>query len=36
MTDTAEYAPPKVWTWDLASGGTFANINRNIAGATHE
>jgi hypothetical protein len=28
MTDTAEYTPPKVWTWDKASGGTFANINR--------
>jgi GST-like protein len=36
MTDTAEYAPPKVWKWDKTSGGTFANINRPIAGATHE
>tara|TARA_R110002072_G_scaffold89737_9_gene201041 strand:+ start:25539 stop:26378 length:840 start_codon:yes stop_codon:yes gene_type:complete len=31
-----EYRPPKVWTWDTASGGKFANINRPIAGATHE
>ncbi len=36
MTDTTEYVPPKVWTWDKASGGTFASINRPIAGATHE
>jgi GST-like protein len=36
MTDSTEYVPPKVWTWDKASGGTFANINRPIAGATHE
>jgi GST-like protein len=31
-----EYTPPKVWTWDAPSGGTFANINRPIAGATHD
>ena len=30
------YTPPKVWTWDKANGGRFANINRPIAGATHE
>jgi GST-like protein len=36
MTDTAEYVPPKVWTWDKESGGRFANINRPVAGATHE
>ncbi|SFI87683.1 GST-like protein [Bosea sp. OK403] len=36
MTDKTDYVPPKVWTWDKASGGTFANINRPIAGATHE
>ena len=34
MTDT--YTPPKVWTWDRESGGRFANINRPIAGATHD
>ncbi len=34
--DTAEYVPPKVWTWNKESGGRFANINRPIAGATHE
>ena len=31
-----EYVPPAVWTWDKASGGQFANINRPIAGATHD
>ena len=31
-----EYVPPKVWKWDQASGGQFANINRPIAGATHD
>ncbi len=30
------YTPPKVWKWDSASGGKFANINRPIAGATHD
>ena len=30
------YTPPKVWTWDKGSGGRFANINRPIAGPTHE
>ena len=33
MTD---YVPPKVWTWDQPSGGQFANINRPIAGPTHD
>ncbi len=36
MTDSNEYVPPKVWTWDKESGGRFANINRPISGATHE
>lgn len=36
MTDTPDYVPPKVWTWNKASGGRFANINRPIAGPTHE
>lgn len=30
------YTPPKVWKWDAESGGKFANINRPIAGPTHE
>jgi GST-like protein len=36
MTDSKDYVPPKVWTWDQPSGGTFANINRPIAGPTHD
>jgi GST-like protein len=31
-----EYVPPKVWTWNKANGGRFANINRPIAGPTHQ
>ncbi|HVY16220.1 MAG TPA: glutathione-dependent disulfide-bond oxidoreductase [Rhodopila sp.] len=36
MADSAEYVPPKVWTWNKANGGRFANINRPIAGPTHD
>ena len=36
MTNLPDYVPPKVWTWTKPSGGTFANINRPIAGPTHE
>jgi len=36
MSDSTIYSPPKVWTWDKANGGRFANINRPIAGSTHE
>ena len=36
MTKTTGYTPPKVWTWDSESGGRFANINRPIAGPTHD
>jgi GST-like protein len=36
VTDDASYTPPKVWTWNKANGGRFANINRPIAGPTHE
>jgi GSH-dependent disulfide-bond oxidoreductase len=36
MSSSPEYMPPKVWTWDKESGGRFANINRPIAGATHD
>ena len=36
MSETTEYVPPKVWTWDKESGGRFANINRPIAGPTHD
>lgn len=36
MADSFTYVPPKVWSWNKASGGRFANINRPIAGPTHE
>ncbi len=36
MVESSEYVPPKVWSWNKPSGGTFAGINRPIAGPTHE
>ncbi|MGK7864003.1 glutathione-dependent disulfide-bond oxidoreductase [Falsiroseomonas sp. E2-1-a4] len=36
MSDSPEYTPPKIWTWNKANGGRFANINRPIAGPTHD
>ena len=37
MSDTTpQYTPPRVWEWKQANGGQFANINRPIAGPTHE
>ncbi len=36
MTDPTIYSPPKVWEWSKGGGGQFANINRPIAGATHD
>src|ERR1700757_1454363 len=32
----SDYVPPKVWKWEQPSGGQFANINRPIAGPTHD
>jgi len=36
MSDSFEYTPPNVWTWNKPSGGQFANVNRPISGPTHE
>ena len=36
MSESSSYTPPKVWKWEHESGGTWASINRPIAGATHE
>ena len=36
MSDTNDYTPAKVWTWESESVGKFASINRPIAGATHD
>ena len=35
MSDSS-YTPPKVWSWDKASGGAFSSTNRPVAGATHD
>src|ERR1700748_275608 len=34
--DAPAYEPPKVWTWNMESGGRFASVNRPIAGPTHD
>ena len=36
MSDDNEYILPEVWTWEAPSGGQFANINRPVAGPTHD
>ena len=36
MSETNDYTPPAVWTWDAESGGTWASINRPVAGPTHD
>jgi GST-like protein len=36
MTDSPAYTPPTVWSWNKENGGRFANINRPIAGPTHD
>ncbi|AOB32710.1 S-transferase [Bordetella sp. H567] len=36
MSDSSEYVPPTVWTWDKPSGGHFASINRPVSGPTHD
>ena len=36
MADTHSWTPPKIWKWEKGNGGRFANINRPIAGATHD
>jgi len=36
MSESSDYTPPKVWKWEQGNGGRFANINRPIAGPTHD
>jgi GST-like protein len=36
MTNETAYTPPTVWIWNKESGGQFANINRPVAGPTHQ
>jgi GST-like protein len=35
MSQTPDYIPPKIWTFDKENGGHFASINRPVAGPTH-
>ena len=36
MTKDNTYVPPKVWQWDMESGGAFSKVNRPISGKTHD
>jgi GST-like protein len=36
MSDPSGYTPPAVWSWNRDKGGRFANINRPVAGPTHD
>tara|TARA_B100001750_G_C15413541_1_gene549049 strand:+ start:90 stop:938 length:849 start_codon:yes stop_codon:yes gene_type:complete len=36
MTDSTPYTPPTVWEWEQETESRFANINRPIAGPTHD
>jgi GST-like protein len=36
MSGNSEYVPPAVWQWNRNNGGKFANINRPVAGPTHD
>jgi GSH-dependent disulfide-bond oxidoreductase len=36
MSESSEYTPPRVWSWNKANGGQFASINRPTAGPTHD
>ena len=36
MADDTTYTPPKVWKWDVESGGRWSKTNRPIAGPTHD
>ena len=36
MNDSTTYTPPKVWQWEQETESRFANINRPVAGSTHE
>ena len=36
MKEPVAYTPPPVWSWTKENGGRFANINRPVAGATHD
>jgi len=36
MSSSSDYTPPRIWAWSKENGGQFANINRPIAGPTHD
>jgi len=36
VSDETSYVPPKVWKWNTDAVNKFSNINRPVAGSTHE
>jgi GST-like protein len=36
VSDLSDYTPPRVWSYNKPSGGTFGKINRPTAGSTHD
>ena len=36
MSEAITYTPAKVRRWDKANGGAYANVNRPIAGPSHD
>ena len=36
MGHPEDYNPPKVWKWEVPSGGTFSKINKPTSGPTHK
>ncbi|MCM1981644.1 glutathione-dependent disulfide-bond oxidoreductase [Lyngbya confervoides] len=36
MSNLDQYEPPQVWQWNPEGSGTWANINRPVAGPTHD
>jgi GSH-dependent disulfide-bond oxidoreductase len=36
MSNSPDYVPPQVWTFNKPDGSRFANINRPVSGSTHD
>ena len=36
MSDNTQYIPPQIWQWEQGNGGVWGNLNRPVAGSTHD